>query len=130
MAFTATAPSYSVNAYIDDAAQVWNIRGNAAWAADAASGATVAGAHPFWGGRNTKRRHPRYVIYQDPASGRTVRRIVYTPAAMAALAVGATHTFSYPGLETAVAENLVLKEPERQPTRITVRAQPEPTAVT
>jgi hypothetical protein len=128
MTATATGREFSVNTYVDDNTVSWNMRGDKTWAADGASGGAAAGSHPFWAGKDTKRRHRRYAIFQDTVSGRVTKRIVYTAAALAALTSTSTTTAFFPGLEDAVTMTLVDKVPEKQPSRITTVNQTEPTA--
>lgn len=120
MAVTTAAPNRTYYKYVDDAAVNWNVPGDTAWGAAAASGGTAAGAFPAWG-RNTKRRHVRYVVFQDPSSFRTRKLIVYTAAAFTALTSASTLAVQLPGASTAVTYNLIAKIPEKQPLKFTGR---------
>lgn len=128
MTATAHARDFGIFTYLDDFAQSWNMRGDAVWGGTGASGGTAAGSHPFWAGKDTKRRHRRYAIYQDTVSGRVTKRIIYTPTAYAALTSASTCTQYFPGLEDTVTMTLVDVVPEKQPKRTTSLAQAEPTA--
>lgn len=101
--------------YVDDNATTWNLRGEDGGAGSAVDGhAAFTGGAPVWG-RQTKRRHPRYVVAQDPVSFRTVKFVVYTQAAYNAIAGGDTIAVSVPGSGTAVNYNVSDKIPEKQP---------------
>lgn len=101
--------------YVDDNAVTWNVRGETGGAGTGVDGSTAltAGA-PVWG-RNTKRRHVRYVEATDPTTFRKVRFIVYTPTAFAAIAGGDAISVQVTGLATNVGYNVSAKIPEKQP---------------
>jgi|tagenome__1003787_1003787.scaffolds.fasta_scaffold20939372_5 hypothetical protein len=107
--------NFSYQTYVDDNGETWNVRGEEAGAGTGVDGSTAftPGA-PTWG-RNTRRRHVRYAIAQDPVTFRTVKFIVYTPTAMGALTPGSTLTVLVPGLATGVGYNISDKIPEKQP---------------
>lgn len=101
--------------YVDDNGTTWNVRGEDGGAALAIDGHTAftAGA-PVWG-RNTRRRHVRYVEATDPTTFRKVRFIVYTPTAFGAIAGGDLVSVQVAGDATAVGYNVSAKIPEKQP---------------
>lgn len=101
--------------YVDDNGDTWNVRGEDAGAGAGIDGhaALTAGA-PVWG-VNTRRRHVRYVVAEDTVTHRTVKFIVYTAAAFAAISGGDTVAVSVPGLATTVNYSVSAKIAERQP---------------
>lgn len=107
--------NFSYFTYVDDNGDVWNVRGEDVGAFTGVDGhaAFTAGA-PVWG-RNTRRRHVRYVVAEDPGSFRTARGIIYTPAAFAAIAGGDAINVNVPGQDAAVVYNVSQKIPEAQP---------------
>jgi hypothetical protein len=107
--------NYQYFTYTDDNAVVWNVRGEVGGAGTGIDGATAltAGA-PVWG-RNTKRRHVRYVEATDPTTFRKVRFIVYTPTAFAAIHGQDLVNVQVAGLATNVGYNVSAKIPEKQP---------------
>ena len=97
--------------YVDDQARNWGVRADAAWGDSADSGLAafnVADA-PF--GRQTRRHHPRYALYQDPSTFRTFKGVVGTAAAYAALP--STHDVHVPGNTAVVTYNLADTIPEK-----------------
>ena len=76
--------------YVDDNAFEWSLRGESGGAGTGVDGhANNDLADPVFG-RQTSRRHPRYVIAQDPTTFRTIKFVVYTLTAFAAIVGGAT----------------------------------------
>jgi hypothetical protein len=101
--------------YIDDNAFEWCVRGESGGAFTAVDGnAAFDGTKPVFG-RITTRRHPRYIIATDPTTFRTVKGIIYTAAAYAALAGGATVAVTVPGLATTVNYLVTAKIGEKVP---------------
>lgn len=107
--------NFSYFTYVDDNADTWNVRGEDGGSGTAVDGhaALTAGA-PVWG-RNTTRRHVRFVEATDSTTFRKVRFIVYTPTAFAAIAGGDVIAVTVPGLATTVNYNVSAKIPEKQP---------------
>jgi len=101
--------------YVDDNAVTWNVRGESGGAGTAVDGSTAftAGA-PVWG-RQTRRRHVRYVEATDPTTFRKVKFIVYTPTAFGAISGGDLVNVQVAGLATNVGYNVSAKIPEKQP---------------
>lgn len=120
MSVVTSAPNRTYYTYTDDQAVAWNVLGDTAWGAAAASGGTAAGAHPAWG-RMTRRRHVRYVVFQDPTSFRTRKLVVYTVAAFAALTSASTLAVQLPGASTTVSYALIAKIAEKQPLKFAGR---------
>lgn len=120
MAVTTAAPNRSYFTYVDDQGVAWNVLGDTVWGGTAASGGTAAGAHPAWG-RMSRRRHVRYVVFQDPANFRTRKLVVFTAAAFAALTSASTLAVQYIGASTPVTFTLAAKIPEKQPLKFTGR---------
>ncbi len=106
--------------YLDDNAVNWNVRGESGEAGSGVDGHATDFAHPTWGAMS-RRRHVRYAIYQDSVTFRTIKFIVYTPTAFAAIVAGATLAVTVPGLATTVTYTLKAKVPEKQPIPATSR---------
>lgn len=100
--------------YVDDFATSYSVRGEIGGAFSAVDGHASTYAFPAWG-RQTKNRHVRTVEAQDPTTFRTVRGIVYTPTAYAAIDIGDTIAVQVAGLATTVNYLVSGKNPERQP---------------
>lgn len=107
--------NFAYQTYVDDDGDTWNVRGESGGVGGAVDGhaAFTAGA-PVWG-RQTKRRHTRFVEATDAATNRKVRFIVYTAAAFAAIAGGDDITVTAPGSATAITYDVTAKIPERKP---------------
>jgi hypothetical protein len=120
MSVTTAAPNRTYYHYVDEQGINWNVPGDTVWGAAAASGGSAAGAYPAWG-RNTKRRHVRYAVFQDPTSFRTRKMIVYTAAAFTALTSASTLAVQLVGASTPVTYKLIAKIPEKQPLQFTGR---------
>lgn len=107
--------NFSYFTYVDDFANTWNVRGEDGGAATAVDGhaALTAGAR-VWG-RTSTRRHPRYIIYQDAVTFRTIKAIFYTPTAYNAVAIGDIVAVQVPGLATTVNYTVAQKVGEKQP---------------
>lgn len=102
-------------AYVDDFAHNWNVRGEDGGAAAAVDGhAAFNAAYPVWG-RSSTRRHPRYVVYQDAVTFRTVKAVIYTPTAYNAIALGDIVAVQVAGLATTVNYTVKQKIGEKQP---------------
>lgn len=101
--------------YVDDNAVTWNVRGEDGGAFTAVDGhAALTPGAPVWG-RETRRRHVRYVEATDPTTFRKVRGIVYTPTAFGALSGGDDIAVQVAGLATTVNYDVSAKIPEKQP---------------
>lgn len=107
--------NFSYFTYVDDFGATWNVRGEDGGALTAVDGhaALTAGAR-VWGKTST-RRHPRYVVYQDATTFRSVRGVVYTPTAYAAIAIGDIVAVQVAGLATTVNYAVSQKIGEKQP---------------
>jgi hypothetical protein len=100
--------------YVDDNGTVWNKRGEVDAARNALDGSAALTANaPVWLDHG-KRKHTRAAIFQDPTTFRTVRCIIYTAAAYAALTGASTLAVNVPGNTAAVTYNLIEKIPEKQ----------------
>jgi hypothetical protein len=106
--------NFSYFLYIDDNAVNWDVFGEDGGPGSAVDGHTTDFTHPAWG-RNTRRRHVRYAVYQDPSSFRTVKCVIYTPTAFAAIVAGDTVSVPIPGSDTNTTYTLSAKIAERQP---------------
>ena len=83
--------------YVDDNGFHWCVRGESGGAGSGVDGhAAFVATNPVFG-RVTRGRHPRYIVAQEPTTFRTIRFIVYTAAAYAAIAGGATVAVAEPG---------------------------------
>lgn len=107
----ATQKNFKWYRYVDDSARNWAIRSESDWGDSAASGLAAFNAAdpPF--GPQTRRHHPRKVIYQDPTTFRTFTGIMGTAAALAGAA--ATHDVVIPGEVAAVTYDLAAKVGEK-----------------
>lgn len=101
--------------YLDDNGAHWSMRGESGGALSAVDGnAPFDPTKPVFG-RISTRRHPRYAIYQDTVTFRTVKGIVYTPTAFAAIVPGNIVAVQVPGLATTVNYTLSAKVAEKLP---------------
>ncbi len=101
--------------YVDQNGDEWSLRGESGGALSAVDGnAPFDPTKPVFG-RVSTRRHPRYAVYQDPVTFRTVKGIVYTPAAFAAIVPGAIVAVQVEGLSTTVNYTLSAKIAEKLP---------------
>jgi len=107
--------NFEYQTYVDDNGTTWNVRGEVGGAGTGIDGSTAftPGA-PVWG-RETRRRHVRYVEATDATTFRKVRFIVYTQAAFNAIAGGDLVNVQVAGLATNVGYNVSAKIPEKQP---------------
>lgn len=113
--------NFSYFTYVDDQGVTWNVRGEDGGAFSAVDGHTAATAGEPVFGRQTKRRHVRYVEATDPSTFRKARGIVYTAAAFAAISSGDTINVSVAGGGTVVPYNVSAKIAEKQPLNLTSR---------
>lgn len=107
--------NFKFQKYIDDNSFEWCLRGEDGGAFNAVDGHAAFDATKPVFGRVTTRRHPRYIVAQDPVTFRTVKGIIYTAAAYAALAGGATVAVQVPGLATTVNYLVTAKIGEKMP---------------
>lgn len=107
--------NYQVFSYTDDNAAVWNKRGALDAAINALDGSTVLTAGKALWPAASRRYHTRMAVFQDPTTFRTVRVVIYTPAAFAALTGASTLNVNVPGNVAAVVYNLIEKISEKQP---------------
>lgn len=99
--------------YVDDNAVSWTKRGEAGGAGDGIDGhATNTGA-PMW--IDTSRRRARTLTAYDATTFRTIRPIIYTPTAFAAVDIGDTIAVQVAGLATTVNYTVSGKNAEKQP---------------
>lgn len=107
--------NFKFQKYVDDNADEWNVRGEDGGAFAAVDGhAAFDATKPVWG-KVTTRRHPRYVIAQDSTTFRTVKGIIYTPTAFAAINGGDTIAVQVTGLATTVNYLVSAKVGEKLP---------------
>lgn len=101
--------------YVDDNGFEWSLRGESGGAGTAVDGhANNDLTDPVFG-KQTTRRHPRFVVAQDPTTFRTVKFVVYTLTAFAAIAGGDTIAVTVPGLATTVNYLVSAKVGEKMP---------------
>jgi hypothetical protein len=111
----ANEKNYELFDYVDDNGFHWCVKGESGGAGSAVDGhAAFVATNPMFG-KVTTRRHPRYVVAQNPANFRTIRFIVYTAAAYAAIAGGTTIAVDVPGSGTAVDYTVSAKIGEKMP---------------
>lgn len=110
--------------YESDDGNSYNLKADVVWAAIAGHGlaARVSGQPRFI---ETGAKKPRKVRYTDLTTGRSVTGPVGTAAAYAALAIGATQTFTIVGSATAVTYTLTSKTGERVPTDLNAHPLPD-----
>jgi hypothetical protein len=101
--------------YVDDNGFEWSLRGESGGAGAGVDGNAANDlADPVFG-RQTLRRHPRFVVAQDPVTFRTIKFVVYTLAAFAAIAGGDVIAVQVAGLATTVNYNVSRKIGEKMP---------------
>lgn len=100
--------------YLDDSAATWCVRGESGGAGSGVDGHTTDLVNPVFG-RNTRVRHVRSCLWRDPVTKRTLRTIIYTPTAYAAIGPGDTILADVEGIATQVSYELVSKIPEKIP---------------
>jgi len=123
---TGDAVSWKWYQYEDDDGGNWSVRVDKTWGDDADSGlAAFDTADPVLN-VSGKRSHPRFVILIDLLTGRTKRKVVGTPAAMAAITGSFTQTFKEPGLAGNVTYSFKAKVKERIQTPGGIYNMPEP----
>lgn len=117
--------NFDYGLYASDDGNSYALKSDAAWIADGASGATApAGEAPY--GRKTTRRAPRMAIFRDPTTFRTSTVPVFTTVAYDALTVRvSTRALHVPGETATVTYTLVKKVPEKVPTTIIGRQDPD-----
>lgn len=106
--------NFSYFKYVDDNGTGWNVRGEDGGPGSAIDGHATDYTLPAFG-RQSRRRHVRYAVWTDPATFRSVRTVIYTAAAFAAIASGATVDVSVAGGATTVPYTLSAKVGERLP---------------
>jgi hypothetical protein len=99
--------------YIDDNAVHWTKRGEAGGDASAIDGHATNDGSPMW--IDTARRKARTLSAYDPTTFRTIKPIIYTPTAYAAVAIGDTIAVQVEGLATTVDYTVNGKNAEKQP---------------
>jgi len=106
--------NFSFFKYVDDDGNNWNVRGEDGGAFSGVDGHATDLSLPKWGAMS-RLRHVRYVVAQDTTTFRTVKGIIYTPTAYAAIAKGDTIAVSVAGLGTTVNYTVTDKIGERNP---------------
>lgn len=121
----ASQRNWNYFAYHSDDGLTYSLRGDQDLGNNAVSGGALAAGQPAYG-RATRRRQPRRFIFRDPTTFRTVSTPVYTTAAYDAGQVGVTTVnVPVPGNAAAVVYTLVKKVPERIPTTVVGRQDPD-----
>lgn len=106
-------PNFGYYSYESDDGTTYNIRADAHWAGVGAHGlAARANGQPRY--IATGARHPRTAKYVDLTTGRSKVGPIGTAADFAALALGATQTFTVHGSAVGVVYTLVATSPEKQ----------------
>jgi len=117
--------NYDYFAYESDDGTTYCKRSDDDWGNDAASGGAACAGAVAWGG-DSRRRSTRKAIFRDPTTFRTRTLPVFTAAAYAALTVGTdTLTVAIPGSATAATYTLVKKVPEKVPSTVVGRQDPD-----
>ena len=112
-------------AYASDDGTTYSLRADQDWGNNATSGGVVAAGQPPYG-RATTRRSPRRLLFRDPATFRTFSGPAFTAAAYNAAVVGTTTVaVPVPGNAAPVTYTLVKKEPERIPSTVVGRQDPD-----
>lgn len=106
--------NFGLQDYVDDNATSYSVRGEIGGAFSGVDGHAATYAFPAWG-KMTKNRHVRYVVATDNVTFRTVKGIVYTPTAFAAIDIGDAIAVTVPGLATTVEYTVSQKIGEKQP---------------
>ena len=115
----ASQRNFNYSDYESDDGTTYCLKASAEAIAETETGAVSPCTSGIAYGRATKRRAPRFGIYRDPTTFRTVRYPFFTPTDYAAATVGTdTSSVFVPGLATAVIYTLVKKVPERVPSII------------
>jgi len=100
--------------YVDDNAFHWCLRGEDGGRAAVDGHAAFIATNPVFG-KITRRRHPRYIVAMNATTFRTIRFIVYTAAAYAAIAGGSSIAVQLPGLATTTPFLVSSKVGEKMP---------------
>lgn len=112
--------------YASDDGTNYCLKADQNWITGAAlSGAAACAGAPAYG-RATTRRSPRKLTFRDPATFRTVVEPAFTAAAYAAAIVGTTtYDVHVPGNVAVVTYTLVKKTPEKVPSTVIGRQDPD-----
>src|SRR5689334_15868160 len=111
--------------YVSDNGNNYAVRADQDWGNNVLFGGAAAGGNQAYGAQTT-RRSPRRAIFRDPTTFRTVSGPVFTAAAYAALVVGTTtYDVALPGNAGTTAYTLVKKTPERIPSTVVGRQDPD-----
>jgi hypothetical protein len=113
--------NFGLQLYVDDNTVSWNVRGEVGGAFAAVDGHAALDATKAVWDKQTRRFHVRHVVAQDPITFRTVKGIIYTAAAYAAIATGSVVAVTVAGLATTVNYTVIAKIPERKPSVATAR---------
>jgi hypothetical protein len=105
--------------YVDDNAVEWTKRGEVMVATTAIDGHAAQTGKPTW--IDGPRMRARSITWQDPTTFRSVRSLIYTAAAFAAIDLGDVIAVPVAGLATTVNFAAVKKNAERQPARANSR---------
>lgn len=117
--------NYDYFAYESDDGSTYCKRSDDDWGNNADSGGAACAGAVAWGA-DSARRSVRKAIYRDPTTFRTRTLPVFTAAAYAALTVGTdTLSVAIPGSETASTYTLVKKVPEKVPSTVVGRQDPD-----
>ena len=125
----AVQPNFNYSQYVSDDGTTYCLKASQEWISEGGNpgGSAACSANPAYG-RATRRRAPRKVIYRDPTTFRTRTVPVFTPTAYAALDVGsATLAVAVPGETGTVTYTAVKKVPERIPSTVVGRQDPDHT---
>jgi len=107
--------NFQLFTYTDEAGHTWNKRGAMDTALNAIDGSTAFTPGAVTWPRESRRYQARAALFQDPQTFRTVKAIMYTHAAAAALTGASTLAVSVPGETTSVSYAFAGLVPEKQP---------------
>lgn len=117
--------NWNYSPYISDDGTTYSLRADQDWISNPTSGGGLAAGEPAYG-RATRRRQPRRLIFRDQATFRTFSGPAFTPTAYDAAVVGTTVVgVSIPGNVASVNYVLVKKQPERIPSTVIGRQDPD-----
>jgi len=111
----ADQPNFGYQKYVDDDGNGWNVRSETGGPFAGVDGhAALDATLPAWG-RQSRFRHVRRVVAMDPTTFRTVRGVIFTAAAYAAIHRGDVIPVHVQGEVAAVNYTVSAKLAEKLP---------------
>jgi hypothetical protein len=115
---TADQRNFAYSQYVSDDGNTYCLKADANWVAAGASGGAACTGQANYGRKSTRRR-PRFAVYLDGTTFRTVTEPVFTPTAYAALTIGSsTYAIHVPGETATVTYTLKSLVQEKVPTTV------------